>query len=298
VGMREDLPGRWVDLGLSPAIGGSGLGPALGWLGGALAAGAPLWTWPSLGWLLLGLFLTTAVWGRLWARFGAEADPLLARSGAPGPPGDPPVALPYTEPGSLSATWGTILYRAWLRLGDSLRRYRAGLVEAVGLGGLLLVVAGLWGERPLLVAGAGLALLGLRRLVRGRPAALSLLGVLSGLAWPWWLGQAVWAELSGESVLLSVLWGLAYAGWAEARLPGAAGRPRFWAYLAQGGVLAFLVLTNRPVGGAILALALLGQVLVQAGLDRAGRRREIAGWTWPFAAVGVVLTGLVLGGWV
>ncbi len=296
--MPEDLPGRWFDLELSLAADGAGLGPALGWLAGALASGGPLWGWPDLGWLLLGLFLTTAVWGRLWVRLGAAAGPLLPPAGGADPPGGPPPALPHTEAGSLSAAVSAWLHRAWWRLRGAARGRRAGLVEVLALGSLLLVVAGLWGERALLVAVAGLALLGLRWPARGRPAALRLLRIWGGLAWPWWLGQAAWGELDGAAVLLSVLWGLAYVGWAEAPTTAAAGRPRAWGYLAQGGVLAYLLLSDRPVVGAVLAFALLGQVLVQAGLARAGRVREAAGRTWPWAAAALLLTGLALGGWV
>ena len=71
-----------------------------------------------------------------------------------------------------------------------------------------------------------------------------------------------------------------------------------WLMHADARALFFGSVALFVVVGGIVAFALLGQVLVQAGLDRVGRGREIAGWTWPFAAAGVILTGLSLGGWV
>lgn len=293
----EGLPGRWIDIQIFPARRGAGLGPALGWLAGALSSGQPLWTWPFPAWLLLGLFLCTAVWGRLWDRAGEPPDPFAAGP-KPAQEGRPRYLLPYTVPGSLSASWEEAFRRFWAHFRRRLTAPESGLVEFGGLMLLLLTAAGLWGRRPLVVAGIGLALLGLRRLVRGRPAATALLLPLAGMAWPWWLGQTTWAALDPPSLLLSLLWGLAYAGWSRWTEPSAAGRPPFLeANLPQCAVLAFLFLSARPLPGAILTLLLLGQVLLQARLLRDGRREEIAGRTWLPAAAGVFLSGLVLGGW-
>ncbi len=296
--MNDGLPGRWIEMQLFPALRGAGLGPALGWLAGALASGQPLWTWPSPAWLFLGLFLCTAAWGRLWARSGQAADPFTAGP-RPAQEGHPRFLLPYTVPGSLSASWEEALRRLWANVRCRLMAPESGMVETGGLVLLLLVVAGLWGWRPLVVAGIGLALLLLRRLVRGRPAATPLLLPLAGMAWPWWLGQSTWAVLDAPSLLLSLLWGLSYAGWARWTDPSAAGRPPFLeTNLPQCAILAFLFFSAHPISGAILTLLLLGQVLLQIRLLRAGRREEIAGRTWLPAAAGVILSGLVLGGWI
>ena len=310
----DDLPGRWIEARLLPAPTGAGLGPALGWLAGVLAAGGPLWPWPYLGRLLLGLFLTGAVWGRLWILFGEEAASADNPShGSPSPgerhpaePAEPPeqgeptslpFRLPYTIPGSLSAEWAAALARAWARLREAVERRRPWLLEALGLTALLLLVGSLWGRLSLLTAAAGLALLLLRRLLRGRPAAVSLLRACGGLAWPWWLGHTAWGPLAPGSLLLSLLWGVAYAGWAETARVRAAGRPLLWTDLAQGATLAFFLLAGRPVVGGVLAFTLLGQVLLQAGLRRAGREEAIASRTWLLAAAGMLLSAVALGGW-
>ncbi len=296
--MDEGLPGRWIEVHLFLAFRGAGLGPALGWLAGALSSGQPLWRWPSPAWLLLGLFLCTAVWGRLWARWGEGPDPLTAGP-RPAQEGRPRFLLPYTVPGSLSASWEEALRRFWTHVRHQLTVPGSSLVEAGGLFLLLLALAGLWGWHPLVVAGIGLALLGLRRRVRGRPAATALLLPLAGMAWPWWLGQTTWATLDGPSLLLSLLWGLAYAGWSRWSDPSAAGRPPLLETdLPQCAVLSFLFLSARPLSGAVLTLLLFGQVLLQARLLRDGRRDEIAGRTWLPAAAGVLLSGLALGGWI
>ncbi|MGC9024698.1 MAG: hypothetical protein ACP5NB_07715 [Chloroflexia bacterium] len=294
---EEGLPGRWVEMRLFPAWRGAGLGPALGWLAGALSSGGPFWRWPYPAWLLLGLFLCTALWGRLWARMGEKPDPFVAGP-RPAQEGRPHFLLPYTVPGSLSASWEEALRRVLSLLRRRLASPGGDLLEVFGLVLLLLLAAGLFGERALLMAVAGLALLGLRRLVRGRPAATALLLPLAGMSWPWWLGQVLWAWLDGVSLLLSLLWGLAYAGWARSQDPSAAGRPHLLETdLPQAAVLSFFFLSARPIPGAMLTLLLLGQVLLQARLLRSGRREELAPRTWPLAAAGVLLTGLTLGGW-
>ncbi len=298
MGTDESLPGRWMEMQLFPAPRGAGLGPALGWLAGGLSSGQSLWTWPSPAWLFLGLFLCTAVWGRLWARAGGAPDPFAAGP-RPAQEGRPRYLLPYTVPGSLSASWEEVLRRFWADLRHRLTLPGSSLVETGGLILLLLALTGLWGWRPLAVAGIGLALLGLRRLTRGRPAATALLLPLAGMAWPWWLGQATWAALDVPSLLLSLLWGLVYAGWSRWPDPSAASRPlSLETNLPQCAVLSFFFLSSRPLSGAILTLLLLGQVLLQARLLRIGRREEIAGRTWLPAAAGVLLSGLALGGWI
>ena len=108
-----------------------------------------------------------------------------------------------------------------------------------------------------------------------------------------------------------MLWGAAYAGWAELVAERAGsdnfGRPivrpvspnaraLVWGDLAQGGVVLYLLLAGHAIAGGIVALLLLGQVLLQAALARAGRWDEIARRTWLPAAAGMVLSGLVLGG--
>lgn len=293
----ENLPGRWVDLQLMPAVDGAGLGPALGWLGGALASGQALWVWPAPAWCLLGLFLVTAVWGRLWARAGGA---LWVQPAGPSPaqPPEGEGALPYTVPGSLSARGSAALRRAWAVWRAALTTPGSGWAEMASLGALLLLVAGLWGLDALLVALAGLALLGLRQLTRGRPAAQIILAVLGGMAWPWWLGHTAWAALDGESLLISMLWGTAYVGWARLGQERAAGRPLLATDAAQGGVVLFFLLGGRPVAGAFLTLALIGQILVQAALWRAGRQQEVPARTWPLAAIGTILAGLACGGWI
>lgn len=295
--LDEHLPGRWVDLKLTPAMHAAGPGPAMGFLAGALAAGRPLWSWPDWGWLLLGLFLVTAVWGRLWTRCG-EA-PWLHAAG-PGPAALDPGrgTLPYSLPGSLSARWESALRRAWAFLHQALTTPGSGWMEVLGLGALLLLVAGLRGHEALLGALLGLALLGLRRLVRGRPAALAFLLVLGGMAWPWWVGHLAWVALSGESVLLSMLWGTSYAAWATLRGEGAAGRPLLVSDAAQGVVVLFFLLSGRPVVGTLLAMVLFAQVLVQVALLRAGRRAELSARLGPLIALGAIGTGLACGGWV
>jgi len=297
VDVDEGLPGRWLEIHLFPALRGAGLGPALGWLAGALSSGEPLWRWPGPAWLLLGLFLCTAVWGRLWARSGEPPDPLTAGP-RPAQEGHPRYLLPYTVPGSLSATWENALRRLWAGLRHRLTAPGSAWVEVGGLALLLLTLAALWGTRPWVAAVAGLALLALRRLGRGRPAAAALLLPLAGMAWPWWLGRVLRGALDPSSLLLSLLWGISYAGWAGCRDPSAAGRPRLLAAdLPQFAALSFFFLSGHLLSGAVLTLLLLGQVLIQAFLLRAGRPNEIAGRTWPLAAAGVLLSGLALGGW-
>src|SRR4030042_4620806 len=95
---RESLPGGRLDLRLAPAGETTGLGPALGWLAGALASGGPVWAWPQLGYLLLGMLLIGSTWGRLWAlayEVGALGRPARTRD----QPEDTLPVLPYTEPG-------------------------------------------------------------------------------------------------------------------------------------------------------------------------------------------------------
>jgi hypothetical protein len=294
---------------LSPSGNAAGLGPALGWLAGALASGGALWSWPHLGSLLLGLLLTTAAWGRLWALVGELAAPARL-SPAIGHAEQATPILPYTAAGSLSAHWTAALSRGRARL-RAVARLRGGLwVEATVLAAVLLVAAFLWGGTAPLVVGIGLVLLLLRRLVHGRPLALALLRTLGGLAWPWWLGHTAWAPLTGASLLLSILWGLAYAGWSELvpavqadpldrpRVLPVEANPRalWWTDSAQVAVLVYFLLAGRLVVGAICALLLLGQVLVQAALVRNGRWGDVARHTWPQAALGALLSGLVLGG--
>ncbi len=290
----EGLPGRWIDLQLLPAIRGAGLGPALGWLAGFLASGGPLWPWPQLGWLFLGVLVTTAIWGRLWVLMGQAATPLPYEDYVPA---SSRVNLPYSVEGSLSASFSAFLARLWRRV----RRFAAirqrWAMEVVVMGAALLVLAGLRGHDCFLVGLIGVALLFLRRLVRHRPAAMDLLSFLGGMAWPWWLGHTAGGAFTGASLLVSLLWGLAYAGWATPVGPGAA-QPLFWSDLSQLGVLTFFILAGNPVVVAIIAFSLLGQVLLQAGLARSGRWDIIAARTWPLAAAGLAAAALGLGGWI
>ncbi len=336
MGVSKNLPGHWLELRPIPVV-GIGLGPALGWLAGGLAAGRPLWTWPALGWLLLGLFLIAAVWGRLWMLLGNEARQVFAdpaepakgnpsrRSRSSGPSRSarrsrksagasqrPTPFLPYTVSGSLSATWETTLKRTWQYLSvDTRRRW---LVEVLALTTVLLVTTGLGGSGTLLMGLVGLALLGLHLLTGTRPAARTLLRLFGGLAWPWWLGQVLWGQLGGEGVLVGLLWGAVYAALAElvgrtiadsavsegedGTRTGGRAWPILLADLAQAGVVALFVLLGRPIVGAALVLILLGQVLLQARLARAGSWPDIADRTWPLAGLGVLVAGLALGGWV
>jgi len=308
---RESLPGRWVDLRFTLSDETVGLGPAVGWLAGALASGGPVWTWPHLGYLLLSLLLVGSAWGRLWVLAYEVAAPVRP-AGALGEADGPSPALPYTEPGSLSAWFSRAL--AWL--GNRVRHlYRIRgdrWIELWCLLAVLLVVSSLWGRQAFLAAWIGVALLALRYLSRGRPLALALLRVVAGVTWPWWAGHVAWAPLTGPSLLVSMLWGVAYAGWAELVAEQAGndnfGRPIFRPVppngralvcgdLAQAAVALYMLLSGEPVVGGGLALLLLGQVLLQAGLVRAGRWDEVARRTWPLAAAGIVLSGLVLGGW-
>ncbi|MBN1485762.1 MAG: hypothetical protein JXA37_13695 [Chloroflexia bacterium] len=304
----EELPGRWLELRLYAAR--AGLGPALGWLGGAFASGGPLAFWPHTGHLLLGLFVCSALWGRLWT---ISAWMPNLRPPAPRPQrAKPAPKLPYTVPGSLSAQWSQWLGRLWRDLQTMGGEQRRWLVETALLAALLLLLAALWGLPALLAGLAGLALLALNGLLRERPAARFLLRALGGLAWPWWLGHAAWKPLSLESLLLSLLWGLAYAAWADlhdeittAQQAGAVSglnhpllrRCLLQADLAQGAVLTFFLLAGRPLVGAALAFALLAQGLLQAGLLRGRQWTALARRTWPFAAAGLILGGMVLGGW-
>ena len=308
---RESLPGRWADLRFTPAEETVGLGPALGWLAGALASGGPVAHWPHLGYLLLSLLLVGSAWGRLWTLVSDVASPVRpARTQQPLE--EVPPALPYTEPGSLSARFSNALAWLWFRLQHLFRVRGDRWVEALGLLAVLLVVASLWGSEAFVAAWIGVALLVLRFLARGRPLALALLRVFAGLAWPWWIGHVAWASLTPPSLLLSILWGLAYAGWADlvAERTGSDpfGRPIFRpvepnvgallaAGLAQGGVILYLLLSGEALVGGVLVLLLLGQVLQEVALARAGRWEEIARRVWPLAAGGILLSGLALGGW-
>lgn len=294
----EALPGAWFELALLPVEGGGGLGPALGWLAGALASGAPLWPWPHLGRLILGFLLAGPLWARLWGLFGSTTAPrpkdqahtVVENPAAP--------QLPYTKPGSLSAASMDLLRRLrrrWQSL-DWTQRQR--LLELPILSTLLLALTGMGGGRAFLTGVAGLTLLLLHWLTRQRPLATSLLRVLAGLAWPWWLGHSAWAPPTGASLLLSLLWGTAYAGWAAQGDQANVARPHLQAVLAQAAVAGFFFLRGRTLVGGGLAFTLLGQVLLQAGLGRAGRGEEIPRRTWPFAAAGLLLSGLALGAWV
>ncbi len=277
------LPGRWLDLGLAPALGGAGIGPALAWLAGALVSEQILLSWAILPHLLLGLLLVGPLWGRLW---GLLSVPLPADDPPPG--NAPRLSLPYARPGSPGDLWGRRLGQVWARLW----RAREGrTLEPLFLAALLLVVAAIWGRAALLCAVAGLALLLLNRRAGRRPLGRHLLRAFGGIAWPWWLGQSALGSLGGGSLLLSLLWGLAYDGWADSGAPPAS-RPFLRANLPQAGVVLYLLLAGRPLYAAAVAFALLGQVLLQAGLLRAGRPAEIPRRTWPFAAAGLLLSAL------
>lgn len=308
---RESLPGRWSDLRFTPAAGMMGLGPAVGVLAGALASGGPLGSWPDLGYLLLSLVVIGSAWGRLWTLAYEVAAPLRPAS-AMGEPQTLPSTLPFTEPGSLSARLRCALAGLGQRAQYLLRRRGDRWIELGRLLALLLIVSGLGGPAAFLAGWIGVALLALRCLARGRPLALAALRVLAGVAWPWWIGHVAWNQLTGASLLVSMSWGAAYVGWAElvAECSGSdnLGRPIWqpvlpnaraliWGDLAQGAVVLFLLLTDHTVVGGIAALLLLGQVLLQAALTRAGRWDEIARRTWLLAAASMVLSGLVLGGW-
>jgi hypothetical protein len=308
---RESLPGRWADLRFTPAEETIGLGPAVGVLAGALASGEAVWSPPHLGYLLLSLLVIGSVWGRLWALAYEVAAPVRPAH-TMGSPEELPPALPFTEPGSLSARLRRATGWLWLRLQHLFRMRGDRWIELWSLLALLLIVASLPGLESFLAGGIGVALLALRYLARGRPRALALLRVLAGVTWPWWIGHVAWSPLAGNSLLVSVLWGVAYAGWAElvAERTGSDnfGQPVFrpvspsrraliWGDLAQGGVVLYLLLAGHTIAGGIVALLLLGEVLLQTTLARAGRWGEIARRTWPLAAAGIVLSGLVLGGW-
>jgi hypothetical protein len=308
---RESLPGRWADLRFTPAEETIGLGPAMGVLAGALASGGPVWNWPHLGYLLLSAVVIGSAWGRLWT-LAYEVVAPVRPAHAMGTPQELPPALPFTEPGSLSARLRQALGRLWQRVQYLFRMRGDRWIELWSLLALLLIVAGLWGPASFLAGGIGVALLTLRYLVRGRPPALALLRILAGITWPWWLGHAAWSRLTGASLLVSLLWGVAYAGWAELVAERAGndsfGRPVLqpvapsaralvWGDVAQGGVVLFLLLAGHTIAGGIVALLLLGQVLLQSALARAGRWGEIARRTWLLAGAGIVLSGLVLGGW-
>lgn len=308
---RESLPGRWSDLRFTPAEETIGLGPAVGVLAGAFASGADLGSWPHLGYLLLSLLVVGSAWGRLWTLAYEVAAPVRPAH-TMGTPEELPPALPFTEPGSLSARLRRAVGWLWLRLQHLYRMRGDRWIELWSLLALLLIVARLQGREPFLVGGIGAALLALRYLARGRPLALALLRVLAGVTWPWWIGHAAWNPLTGESLLVSVLWGAAYTGWAElvaertgsdnfgqpiVRPTPPSGRALLWGDLAQGSVGLYLLLAGHTIAGGVVALLLLGQVLLQATLARAGRWGEIARRTWPLVTAGILLSGLVLGGW-
>jgi hypothetical protein len=290
----EGLPGRWLDLRLVVANGGVGFGPGLGWIAGALASGVAFWPWPRWGHLLLGLFVTAVVWGRLWVLLGEPAGGRPAKSSNPDPSPDSAGPFPYTVPGSLSASWA----RAWRDGALRLRAARGWVLEVLTWSGFLLLVSGLWGSCSLLIGGVGLALLLLRRLVRGRPVALDVLRAFAGLAWPWWLGHTAWAPLTASSLLLSMLWGVAYTAWVNQARTKLLPCALVLTNAAQGVVVVILLLLGRPVVASIVAFTLFGQVLLPAGLIRSGRGAAVARSTWPFAAVGLLFCGLALGGWV
>lgn len=308
---RESLPGRWSDLRFTPAAETIGLGPAVGMLAGALASGGSIGSWPDLGYLLLSLVVIGSAWGRLWTLAYEVAAPVRPAS-TMGEPETLPPALPFTEPGSLSAQLRRAL--GWLgqRIQHLFRMRGDRWIELWSLLALLLIVSSLWGPEAFLAGWIGVTLLALRYLVRGRPLALATLRVLAGVTWPWWVGHVAWSRLSGASLLVSIFWGVAYAGWAElvAERSGTDNfgqpilepvapnvRALIWGDLAQGGVVLYLLLAGHAIVGGIVALLLLGQVLLQTALARAGRWDEIARRTWLLAAVGMVLSGLVLGGW-
>lgn len=308
---RESLPGRWFDLRSVPAEETIGLGPAVGVLAGALASGGPVWSWPHAGYLLLSLLVIGSAWGRLWTLAYEVAAPVRP-AGTMGEAVELPPALPFTAPGSPSARLRQALGRLGRRAQHLFRMRGDRWIELGGLLALLLIVSALGGQDALLAGGVGVALLALRYLARGRPLALAALRVLAGVTWPWWIGHVAWRPLTAESLLLSMAWGIAYAGWAElvAERSGSDnfGRPILrsvapnaralvWGDMAQGAVALGMLLAGHLLAGSAIVLLLLGQVLLQSTLARAGRWSEIPRWTWLPAATGIVLSGLVLGAW-
>lgn len=276
---------------------GETAGTLVAWLAGVAASGiAP--GWADLGRLLLGILLISTIWSRLLECARSPTAP--PKNPKRYPRGTSPSnrlwQLPYTQPGSLSAACSRTLRTIFQRVRIALSHPDSRTPEAAWLVLTLLAACALLGHLPVVALAAGLALLGLLRLAPHHTGLRAVVQGLCLLSWPWWLGHTSYAPLDPLSLLSSLLWGLAASGamglQGSETLPQAAAR-----FLIPQACLAVLLAPFGPIAGTLLAFLVFGQWLRVVYLPLGGSLPRMDRPLSPWAAIGLLLSGMAIGGW-
>lgn len=272
-GYAEYQPGLGSPIRFQVWLRQGALGPAWAALCGALASGGLALTIQPLLRLALLVFLVDVIWGGLWSALAVTDWAAPLRQWQSWHHGPPVSVLPYTTPdgpagrlartcGHLSNWWTNLLRPA---LGPTL----AGLALLLPLA---LIVAGVLGERPLLLTLAALTLLqfivvwsgGDARPVPGPQA-------LFEVTLPWLAGHVLFDSLTTLSVLLALGYALTYAG----GLRLAQDQPGLARWnLGQVAAVVVLVIWHQPVTAGIAGLLFVSQAIAQPGLFD-GQNKEV-----------------------
>ena len=255
---------------------------------GAFASGGVALALRDVVRLLLGVLLVDAGWGTVWEALATTDWTPPIRRWRHWHLGDPPLRLPYAQPGSPGdraarwlarlCSWGEgVLVPA---VGRALGEVFAGLL----LSSILAIVLG--PELVVLTLGA-LALMQLALLQgrgEGRPPSGWDSAVRLGLSWL--AGHLLFAPLSLSSVLAAVAFSIAAVG-IERR-----DRARGWllGVVGQLGVALLLILLRRPLAASFLLFFLIPQCLLLTRAGSPGQARRAWGWL----AAGMLLTALAL----
>ncbi len=232
---------------------------------GIIASGGFLWAWRDGLIAALALVLADGAWATMWWGLAAIDWPTVRANwnALEVEPISP--SLPLAEPGSpahRSQHW-LAHFKAWwpaggnVQIGSPLLSASFAVVLAV----LLSAVIGS-GALALTLGALALTQVGLIQSWRGRTAYLAC-GVLDvGLAWI--LGHIAFGTLTVPSVVVALLFSVAYAGSLDLAQGGQS--TRRW-LLAQLGVAVLLVLLQQPIAALAFIAVLIAQGMLSTVLS-------------------------------
>lgn len=247
------------------------IGPAWAVISGLVASGVFVWTGQTLLFAILAVLLADGLWATLWwtlvetswtevmAR-GRETDADASGNGKSAYY-QPTRWLPFTQAGSAadrSMRWlnHSIVWlrsEVWPQLGSTIL---TGLVS-IGLGIIVSIIIG-W--QALALSLAAFALIQLALLTRKiRLGATSILHGLLDVGLAWLLGQAVFNQIDLLSVVIAILFSIAYSGVIEVIHHEKS--TRRW-LLPQVLVIMILTMLQLPLAAFALTVVVIAQALL------------------------------------